>query len=145
MFCFLEYPDSGILMASTLYVQSHALSPSSPDRIPLGCQYFPTTELDLPCPCWAGFSVFNTLPHPTPPHRGLTFTFLIHLVGLLAFALLSKLCPFTDTLFPYPHFQFAHLSENLSFLPSFLPFSLSFWLHHVDCGISVSQPGTELW
>lgn len=70
MLYFLEYPDSDILMVSTLYVQSRALSPSSPDRIPLGCQYFPTTELDLPCPRWAGFAVFNTLPtppHPTPP------------------------------------------------------------------------------
>jgi len=122
MLYFLEYPDSDILMVSTLYIQSHALSPSSPDRIPLGCQYFPTTELDLPCPRWAGFAVFNTLLHPTTPWSHINFSD--------SPCRPSSICPLEQTLsihwHPFPLSPFpVYPSFRKPFLPPFIFFASS--------------------
>lgn len=144
MLYFLEYPDSDILMVSTLYVQSRALSPSSPDRIPLGCQYFPTTELDLPCPRWAGFAVFNTLPtppHPTPPWPHIYFSD--------SPCRPSSFCPLEQTLFihwhPFPLSPFpVYPSFKKPFLPPFLSSFLSLFLT-APCGLWDFSSPTRSW
>ena len=141
MLYFLEYPDSDILMVSTLYIQSHALSPSSPDRIPLGCQYFPTTELDLPCPRWAGFAVFNTLLHPTTPWSHINFSD--------SPCRPSSICPLEQTLsihwHPFPLSPFpVYPSFRKPFIPPFLSSFLSLFLT-APCGLWGFSSPTRNW